>query len=103
MPPGCLFRVGGETREWHEGRGFVFDDTHEHEAWNHGEETRVVLIVDIWNPLLTEVEREAFGTLVEAIGDFNHACGYRSDAETLEEYRRQKAAGSARDAAQNSM
>ena len=103
VPPGCAIRVGDETREWHEGRGFVFDDTHEHEAWNHGEETRVVLIVDIWNPLLTDVEREAFGTLVEAIGDFNHACGYPSDAETLEEYRRQKAAGNARDGSQNSM
>jgi len=31
-----------------------FDDTYEHEAWNRSGETRVVLILDCWNPYLTE-------------------------------------------------
>ncbi|HEY2346032.1 MAG TPA: aspartyl/asparaginyl beta-hydroxylase domain-containing protein [Xanthomonadaceae bacterium] len=95
VPPGCAIRVGEETRGWQEGRGFVFDDSHEHEAWNHGDATRVVLIVDVWNPYLTEVEREAFRVLVHAIGAFNRSCGYASDAQRLEEHRRQKAAGKA--------
>jgi aspartate beta-hydroxylase len=99
VPPGCAIRVGEETREWQEGRGFVFDDTHEHEAWNHGERTRVVLLVDVWNPYLTQVEREAFNALVQAIGAFHSACGYASDAQRLEEYRRQKTARNAQDAA----
>ena len=34
VPPGCGFRVGGETRESQVGTGWVFDDTIEHEAWN---------------------------------------------------------------------
>ena len=34
VPPGCGFRVGGETREWRIGEAWVFDDTIEHEAWN---------------------------------------------------------------------
>lgn len=38
-------RVAGETRRWKPGRCLVFDDTHEHDAWNHGDEDRVVLLV----------------------------------------------------------
>ena len=59
VPPGCGFRVGGETREWVEGRAFAFDDTIEHEAWNRGDRRRAVLILDTWNPHLSPAEREA--------------------------------------------
>ena len=58
IPDGCGFRVGGETRQWEPGRAWVFDDTIEHEAWNDSDEPRVILILDIWNPLLTEADRE---------------------------------------------
>ncbi|CAA9544960.1 MAG: Aspartyl/Asparaginyl beta-hydroxylase [uncultured Sphingosinicella sp.] len=59
VPRGCGFRVGGETREWVEGTAFAFDDTIEHEAWNDSDELRAVLICDVWNPHLSEREREA--------------------------------------------
>ena len=58
VPPGCAFRVGGETREWREGEAFAFDDTIEHEAWNRRDQDRAVLILDCWNPHLSEHERE---------------------------------------------
>ena len=64
VPPGCGFRVGGATREWHEGKAFAFDDTIEHEAWNDSGTPRVVLILDTWNPALTERERELTRRLV---------------------------------------
>jgi aspartyl/asparaginyl beta-hydroxylase (cupin superfamily)/Flp pilus assembly protein TadD len=64
VPPGCGFRVGAETREWQEGRAWAFDDTIEHEAWNDGGSPRAILIIDAWNPLLTEAERSA----VRAVG-----------------------------------
>lgn len=73
VPPDCALRVGGETHVWEEGRCVTFDDTFEHEAWNHSEQTRVVLIMDSWNPDLTEVERVAVADLVAAIGDFNRS------------------------------
>jgi aspartyl/asparaginyl beta-hydroxylase (cupin superfamily) len=57
VPQGCGFRVGGEVREWREGEAFVFDDTIEHEAWNDSGEDRAVLILDCWNPYLSEDER----------------------------------------------
>lgn len=59
VPPGCGFRVGGETREWVEGQAFAFDDTIDHEAWNNSDQPRAILIIDAWNPHLTEREREA--------------------------------------------
>jgi len=57
VPPGCGFRVGGETRDWREGEAFAFDDTIEHEAWNDSGDIRVVLIVDTWNPHLGKDEQ----------------------------------------------
>jgi aspartyl/asparaginyl beta-hydroxylase (cupin superfamily) len=58
VPDGCGFRVGGERREWVEGEAFAFDDTIEHEAWNRSDSDRAVLIIDAWNPYLSEHERE---------------------------------------------
>ena len=66
VPDGCEFRVGGETREWRVGEAFVFDDTIEHEAWNRSGEDRAVLIIDTWNPHLSEHEREMICRFYEA-------------------------------------
>lgn len=61
VPPDCgALSAVGEARGWQEGRLMMFDDSFEHEAWNHSDQTRVVLIFDTWNPHLTPVEREAF-------------------------------------------
>jgi aspartyl/asparaginyl beta-hydroxylase (cupin superfamily) len=66
VPEGCAFRVGGETRSWVEGRAFVFDDTIEHEAWNRSERDRAILIIDVWNPHLSEDERAMVCELYQA-------------------------------------
>ena len=58
VPAHCRFRVGAETREWKEGEAWAFDDTIEHEAWNDSDQPRAILIIDAWNPLLSEAERE---------------------------------------------
>ena len=58
VPENCGFRVGSETREWREGEAFAFDDTIEHEAWNRSDQDRALLILDCWNPHLSEDERE---------------------------------------------
>jgi aspartate beta-hydroxylase len=59
VPAGCGLRVGAETRTPEEGKAWAFDDTIEHEAWNDSEVPRAILILDTWNPLLTEAERAA--------------------------------------------
>jgi aspartyl/asparaginyl beta-hydroxylase (cupin superfamily)/Tfp pilus assembly protein PilF len=65
VPEGCTFRVGGETRPWIEGQAFVFDDTIEHEAHNPTDRDRAVLILDCWNPHLSEAERSMICKIYE--------------------------------------
>lgn len=77
VPPGCGFRVGNETREWKVGEAWVFDDTIEHEAWNDSDETRVVLIFDIWHPRLTEAEKQAYAQMMVAMDAFGGSGGER--------------------------
>ncbi len=71
LPPGCGFRVGGELREWRIGEAWVFDDTIEHEAWNESDETRIILICDVWNPRLSEEERLAISRVIAAADAFS--------------------------------
>ena len=66
VPLECGFRVGSETREWIPGKAWVFDDTIEHEAWNRSDSPRAVLIFDIWNPFLSEAERDFVRAATEA-------------------------------------
>ena len=57
VPAGCTFRVGGETRAWARGEAFAFDDTIEHEACNPTPHDRAILILDAWNPYLSDYEQ----------------------------------------------
>jgi aspartyl/asparaginyl beta-hydroxylase (cupin superfamily) len=66
LPGPAGFRVANECREWRIGEAWAFDDTIEHEAWNDSDATRVILIFDIWNPLLSAAEREMICVLLAA-------------------------------------
>jgi beta-hydroxylase len=48
--PDCALRVADKTRIWEEGRALIFCDAVEHEAWNRGQTTRTVLLLDFKNP-----------------------------------------------------
>lgn len=67
VPAGCTFRVGNELREWVEGEAWLFDDTFEHEAWNRSNETRVILIFEVWRPEITVAERKMLRTMFAAV------------------------------------
>ncbi len=71
IPDRCGIMVGGETRQWREGRVLVFDDSFKHEAWNANTATRVVLIADIWNPALTPIEQELVARVIDAHDTFS--------------------------------
>lgn len=75
IPENCAINVGGEEKVWREGEVFSFDDTFEHEAWNRSDRTRVVMLLDVWNPYMTTAECEAITGLIEGIGDFNQSAG----------------------------
>ncbi|MEO0437847.1 MAG: aspartyl/asparaginyl beta-hydroxylase domain-containing protein [Pseudomonadota bacterium] len=64
LPGPAGFRVGNDVREWKMGEAWAFDDTIEHEAWNDADETRVIMIFDVWNPLLSEAEKDLIRQLL---------------------------------------
>lgn len=55
-PPGCYIRVGPDERGWVEGELLVFDDSFEHEVFNHSDHTRIVLFLNFWHPCFSREE-----------------------------------------------
>ncbi len=48
--PGCGIEVAGEAKAWEQGKCISFTDIYPHTAWNHSDQQRIVLIVDILRP-----------------------------------------------------
>lgn len=72
VPPDCgALKAGDQQQSWQEGRLMMFDDAFRHEAWNDSDETRVVLIFDVWNPLLEPHERALVTAATAALAEFN--------------------------------
>lgn len=76
IPADCGLRVGEETHVWEPGKLVIFDDTIRHEAWNRSKELRVVLIFDVWHPMLSPLEREMVAHTIGGMMDF-----YGQDAD----------------------
>jgi aspartate beta-hydroxylase len=75
VPENCALEVGGVEHHWEVGRCVTFDDSYSHQAWNHSDQLRVVMILDSWHPGLREPETLALKQLVETIGAFNKQAG----------------------------
>lgn len=72
IPSRCALNVVDIAElHWQPGKVFAFDDTYMHEAWNKSNESRYVLLADIWNPFLRESEREAITYFVEKAGSLS--------------------------------
>jgi aspartyl/asparaginyl beta-hydroxylase (cupin superfamily) len=55
VPPGRVgMRFGDTVVTWNEGCCLVFDDTFEHEAWNHSDRARVVLLATFTWPAMAD-------------------------------------------------
>ena len=66
VPGKCALRVGDEVRSWQEGEVLVFDDTAEHEAWNHAATARTILLVDFSRPGQEDAPQDALPASVAA-------------------------------------
>jgi aspartate beta-hydroxylase len=74
IPEGCsLFVHGGGEHRWKPGRPVLFDDTYLHSANNPSPHTRIVLLMDCWNPHLTTCEKQAVRLLLETISGYGRA------------------------------
>ena len=47
----------------------LFDDSYEHDVWNHGPGSRLVLILDVWHPDLKQDEIDAMRHLATRLDD----------------------------------
>jgi hypothetical protein len=56
--PACGIRVGPLVRPWIQDKALVLDDSYDHEVWNRTDQTRVVLLVDIWHPDISPLEKQ---------------------------------------------
>lgn len=93
----CWLRVGPITAGWKEGQVLVFDDSFQHEAANYAASARLVLIVDIWHPDLTDSEvrlleliRKAQLRAAKAMGASD---GVRADDDFFQVLRAAQSAG----------
>lgn len=63
--PRCGIRVGTETRCWEEGKVLMFNDAHEHTAWNNTDRNRYVLSFDVMRP---EYENRKYWIASQVLG-----------------------------------
>ena len=65
VPDGVEMRVARETRKQPEGRCVIFDDSFEHEVWNHAASVRYNVFLQFWHPDLSDQEIAAIQKLEE--------------------------------------
>jgi len=59
IPSDCYLEVAGEKRRWVENELVAFDDSFLHSAHNTSDQRRIVLILSVWHPSLSETEKAA--------------------------------------------
>lgn len=55
----CRLTIADETREWINGHVYVFDTSLLHSAVNESDQMRYILMLRLWHPDLTDIERKA--------------------------------------------
>ena len=74
IPEGAYLTVhGGGDHHWKAGEPVNFDDTYLHSASNPTPYTRMILLMDCWNPHLTLPEKQAMKLVLETISGFRRA------------------------------
>jgi aspartyl/asparaginyl beta-hydroxylase (cupin superfamily) len=61
----CRLEVGDTQEQWINGEMLLFDSSISHRAVNDADRMRVVLIVVVWHPELSEVERQALQFIID--------------------------------------
>eukprot|EP00392_Amoebophrya_sp_AT5.2_P019028 g19715.t1 len=77
-------RVGEWIVEPANGEPFVWDHSYRHGAWNYGSSTRIVLIVDIWHPELTDCEIKFLSALQQAKLRYGRALVQKMEEANME-------------------
>jgi len=65
--PAVGFKVNGVSRSWEEGKALVFCDGFEHSGWNHSNQDRYILLLDIIRPEFVHRKRWICGNVLAAL------------------------------------
>jgi Aspartyl/Asparaginyl beta-hydroxylase len=68
----CRLEVGDMEKQWINGEMLLFDSSIYHRAVNDADRMRVVLLINVWHPELSEVERQALEFIFDAKEMENH-------------------------------
>ncbi len=68
VPRGATLTVDGIERPWETGKCLIFDDSFRHAAQNASDRERIVFIVDLWHPDLSDDEVDLLAGLDRHIG-----------------------------------
>ena len=83
VPEGkCDLTVGDETVEWRNGKVMLFDTSILHKAENRAETTRYILMLRVYHPELSTVERSAMQLVFDCLDEPDLV----ADQEALSEY-----------------
>ncbi|MBD2166656.1 aspartyl/asparaginyl beta-hydroxylase domain-containing protein [Calothrix membranacea FACHB-236] len=80
-PEDCGIKVGNETRKWTKGEVLFFDNSFIHEAWNKSKSNRVVMLLDLYHPELTKMERILLEIALKYL-NFTEENGYHGIKDT---------------------
>jgi len=70
VPPGaCELTVGDEAQQWADGKAMLFDTSILHRARNDSDETRYILMMRIYHPDLTALERKALQLIFDCLDE----------------------------------
>lgn len=91
-PQQSWIEVGGQRRYWQDGKALLFNTSFFHQTMNESSEhNRIVLLLRVWHPGLSMVERSALQYLFELIDDPESHADVQS---SLQELRSKKASRS---------
>ena len=63
----CRLTVGNDTRQWINGEVSLFDTSIMHDAVNESDKTRYILMLRLWHPELSIMERDALQFLYDCL------------------------------------
>jgi aspartate beta-hydroxylase len=84
VPEGAGLRVRDRIVTWQEGKVLVFDDSFEHEVWNHGKTARIILLFDILNPAVPDAFKAEDDLLQRSFDDKARAFMTESNLKRIE-------------------
>ena len=82
----CYLDVSGEQIRWKKGQAVIFDDSFSHRATNQTSTHRVVLLISIYNPQLSTLQRQAVVNIESMLYESEISSGWVKNNYRMQNY-----------------